>query len=445
MKKTATTTARTKNIPGIVPAIVATAPIATVPIAPAVVTPTLTDAERPHHPYSPSSLQYLEACPNYQSRQDVIHERTVAGSKGHKVVEIMEDDNELSDQDAEAAAECLDFVESRRKIMQDEANRAWADAGQPPIAIGDFKSWQVTELKEQYLPVDDIVFPDCLGTTAGYMDEILLNWNETYAEMIDWKFGMWKVEPAATNLQGIAYTLGLFKKFPKLQQVHVWFKQPHLNFLTEAVFTRTQIPELYLRVQAVVARARLARQSGNYSMACPCVPACNFCANLGKCSHGLNFALQVSKKFSPLEFPSDITPTKVLDPHNTKLALNLAAVMKVWSESFRRQVTDRVLRREVPVPEGMYVFEMPGRRKIVDMDKFRSIALRYMTEKDYLATLEASFGTVEDVISSNAPRGTKKSTVDAFATELEQFGAVARGDSFPCLKVSTEKERQAKT
>lgn len=420
-----------------------TALTATAPIAPAAVIPPTTDAEeRPHHPYSPSSLQYLEACPNYQSRQDVVHERTVAGTKGHKVVETMEDDNELSDQDAEAAAECLDFVESRRNIMQDEADRATREQKPiPPKA-----AYMVTELKEQYLPVDDIVFPDCLGTTAGYVDHILMNWNGTYAEMIDWKFGMWKVEPALTNLQGIAYTLGLFKKFPTLQQVHVWFKQPHLNFLTDAVFLRTQIPELYLRVQAVVARARLAREQTkkdptNYSMACPCVPACNFCANLGKCSHGLKFALQVSHKFSPLEFPSDITPTKVLDPRNTKLALNLAAVMKIWSESFRRQVTDRVLRREVPIPEGMFVFEMPGRRKIVDMEKFKIVSLRYMKEAEYLAQLEASFGTLEEVITNNAARGTKKATVEAYAAELEKFGAVVRGDSFPVLKVRTEKEK----
>lgn len=411
----------------------------TAPAQTAVVAPAITNTDRPHHPYSPSSLSYREACPCFKSRQNVVHERTIAGTKAHKVAETLEDDNELSDQDAEAAAECLDFVESRRKILQDEADR------NPRRKMDEMNS--VTELKEQYLPVDDIVFPDCLSTTAGYMDHILLNWNCTYADLIDWKFGMWKVEPAETNPQGIAYTLGLFKKYPTLQQVHAWFKQPHLNYLTDAIFTRAQIPELYLRIQAIVARARLAdaklrANPLDYSMAQPCVPACNFCDRLGLCARGLEFALKVSKKFAPLEFPDSITPTQVLDRKQTKLALNLAAVMKVWSEAFRRQVTDRVLRREIDIPEGMFVFEMPGRRKIVDMEKFRTIALRYMTEKDYLATLEASFGTIEDVIADNSPRGTKKSTVEAFAKELEQFGAVARGNSFPCLKVSTEKEKK---
>lgn len=387
----------------------------TAPIATALIAQDVAVEQRVHHPYSPSTLEMLEACSCWRSKTST-NARAIAGTLGHKVIETGEDDSRLSDEDAVAAAECLDFVESRRKVIA-----------------------QGRELKENYLPIDDCVFADAQATTAGYVDHVLVSDDETSAEIIDWKFGRWEVEKAEDNIQGIAYALGLFKKFPTVQQVRVWFKQPHLNYLTDFIFTRAMIPALYLRVQAVVARARAARAANDFKSATPHVPACNFCENLGKCPVGLAYALKVSKKFMPLDFPSDISPSHVLDPQNTKLALNLASVMKVWSESFRRQVTDRVLRRDAPLPEGMMIQKMPGRRQIVDMAKFREVTLRYLTEKDYTECLDASFGPLEERISGAAARGNKKVTLEAYQKDLEDSGAVTRGDGFSFLKIRSVK------
>jgi len=81
--------------------------------------------ERKHHPLGPSSLQSIEACPIYQGKQDPVpHERTVAGTRAHDVAETREDDHRLSDEDAEAVADCLDFFESRMQLMQEARARA---------------------------------------------------------------------------------------------------------------------------------------------------------------------------------------------------------------------------------------------------------------------------------------------------------------------------------
>ena len=352
------------------------------------------------------------------------------------MVETGEDDEKLSDEDAVAAADCLDFIEGRRQVYLATAKAAWEKAG---AVKSDIPKFNIQEFKEIYLPIDDLKFDDCLSTTAGYVDHTLISWDETEADLADWKFGFWAVEPTVTNLQAIAYSLGAFKKFPKLQQVRFWFKQPHLDSLDSHVFRRADIPALYLRVQAVVARARKAREAGDYASATPYVPVCNFCDHLGECPIGLNFALKVAKKFSPLEFPSDVTPSMILDPQNTLVALNLASVMKVWSEAFRRQVTDRVLRRDAPIPEGYGIQEMPGRRSIVDMAKFKEISLKYVKPEDYEKCLDATFKPLEDAIIESAARGVKKSTVIKFQQELEQFGAVKRGQSFSFLKIKNGK------
>lgn len=397
-------------------------------------------ATRIHHPFSPSTLQNLEACPCYASRADETpHVRTVAGTKAHAVAETGEDDETLSDEDASAAAECLDFVEQRRRVFQAEADlarRSEETAASIRVCPDFFK---VTELKETYLAIDDIEFSDCEGTTAGYVDHVLISHDRRYAEMFDWKFGMWPVTEAGDNLQGIAYSLGLFKRYPDLQQVRFFFKQPHLGLVSEAVFDRAKIPALYLRVQTVVARAREARAKGDFSYSRPAVPVCNFCSNLGRCPAVAAFACHVGHKFHPLAIPADITPTMLQDASQTSLGLNLCSVLKVWCGAFRRQITDRVLRREAPLPPGQRIVQMT-KREIIDMTKYKEVALQYLTADEFETTLETSLGAVETLVQDKAPRGSKSALVSEFKDKLKSAGAVRDREPFSFLRPCAEKE-----
>lgn len=404
--------------------------------------------ERPHHPRSPSKLQCLEACPCYESQNTVVHKRATAGTRAHKVVDTLEDDNLLGDDDALAAAECLDFVATRRAFMQEQADADFT-AAVNGYAITDVRAkaqypdrekFKIAELKEVYLKIDDCQYDDTGCTTGGYIDHGFISWDETYGELVDYKFGFWAVESAENNLQGIAYSLGLFRAYPKLAKVRFWFKQPHLDYLTDATFTREQVPELYRRVKSVVMRAIEAKRLGDFSLARQMTPVCLFCSHLGVCPKNLETAIGVAKKFHPLAFPESVTPSQVLDPQNTKLAMELAQVMTVWTGAFKRQVTNRVMRGDAQIPPGYKIQTMPGRRGIKDMVKFREVSLRYLSEEEYQLCLEASFGTLEDKISDKTPRGSKESTIEQFQRELEESGAVARGDSYSFLRQSTEKK-----
>jgi hypothetical protein len=390
--------------------------------------------QRVHHPYSPSSLQSLEACPCYLSK-DSQHVRTIIGTIAHEVTDTREDDNRLADDDSAAAAECIDFYDRRKTLMEDRrAQELIRRTGVPPIV----------ELRETYLRADDCVFDDVVhgkvvATTAGYVDRALV-WGAE-AELFDWKFGMWPVESAENNLQGIAYTIGLMRHYLHLQRVTFFFKQPLIGSLTSATFERKDIPALFLRVQTVVARARQARalaKAGDWSMANPMVPACNFCANLGICPKVAAFACHVGKKFYPVGLPDDISPNKVMAPDQTALAMRLADLMKTWSGSFRTQVTDRVLRGAAQCPPGYHI-TTSSRRSVVDSDKFKSEALRFLTKEEFDSTLSIEFGGVEEKISEKSPRGQKKATVELFKKALIDSGAVVQGEPYAFLRVTSEK------
>lgn len=390
---------------------------------------------RTHHPYSPSSLQSIEVCPCFQSR-DSKHVRTIIGTIAHKVTETREDDLRLSDEDAAAAAECLDFYDKRLAGANDLFIKA--------VAAGE-KVLDLVELKEAYLPVDDIKFPDGVeATTAGFVDRVIIAHTREYAELFDWKFGMWSVEKAENNLQGIAYTLGLFRKYPTLKSARFFFKQPYTGEITFSYFTREMIAPLYLRISVVVARARKARElmkQGDFSMANPTVPNCLFCANIAECSKVLEIAIQVGKKFNPLLVPEDVTPTKIHSARDTKLAMDLCAVLAVWCPAYRGRLTDRVLNRTADCPEG-FVVTTSSKRSIKDAKKLREVSEQYLTKEEYAALLssEPPFGALEDAIQAKAPRGQKTNTLRDFQQKILDTGAVEKGEPYAYLKAVPKKE-----
>jgi hypothetical protein len=402
--------------------------------------------EREHHQYSPSTLQSLEACPCYQSRQTE-HVRTIAGTIAHGAAETGEDDMRLGDDDAAAVAECLDFYEKRLIL----AKNARLQELLRPTHNGPIG--EIIELKETYLPVDDCSWVQetidfCTGkketrtvksTTAGYIDSAIVMHDGTYAEIFDWKFGMWAVEKAENNLQGIAYALGMMRAYPKLEQVRFWFKQPHIDGIAHRLVTRDEVPKLYLRIQIIVERAKLARASGNFDMARPMVPNCNFCANIGACTKVAEFACKVGSKFHPLEIPADITPSKVQDPKNTQLLIMLAQVMGVWAKAARSQVTDRVLRGAQPIPDGFSITQKSD-REVVDAKKFKEVAMRVITPEEYESACTVGFGAVEKLISDKAPRGHKKASIETFKVALEEAGAVKRGEPYSFLRAVSVKD-----
>jgi hypothetical protein len=349
----------------------------------------------------------------------------------------------------------MDFYARRVELLEEARMRAWVHGTETD------RPADLIELKETYLSIDDAIFHDeytdprtrkviketVKATTAGFVDRAVINHDRTYAELFDWKFGLWLVEQADNNLQGIAYSLGLFKQYPSLQKIQFWFKQPHLEHISSATFTREGIPELYLRVQTVVARARVARHAGDFSTARPMVPVCNFCANIGICPKVTEFVCRVGAKFHPMEIPENITPTMVHDPKNSAIGKRLAQVVKIWADAFSRQLADRILRGEAPLPEGFRI-ETRANRVIVDINKFKEITLKYMTEAEYLATFDPSFGPLEKIINEKAPRGQKKEMVATYQKDLTDGGAVDRDLPYSFLKAvpdknktSTEKEK----
>lgn len=364
--------------------------------------------ERLHHPYSPSKLQYLEASPHWTGEESKNTEASLAGTAQHDAAEdhVNIDDPALNDRQAEAVAMC----------------KAYRDG-----IIAKYPGGTIQ--KEVYLPIDDEVIVDeagnpFCGTTGGYLDFAILSADRRTAEIIDWKFGLWSVEPAENNLQGIAYLLGLVKQNPEIEQVTVHFCMPHRDEITLHTFKREQFPALLLRVKTVVARAIEARRSKDTSTCTATVSSCLFCGNKGKCAALAKFALKVANKYAPAKVPDHVTPSLLTDPTKSKQSMEIAQLLEAWGKAIRAQITARVIEDEEWMPEG-YTFRSRANNELKDLKKLLKMARAAGVSKAAIReALSAHLTPIYTALRALHPRGSKDKAEDEFRQKLLAEGAL---------------------
>lgn len=369
-------------------------------------------SERPHHPYSPSKLQYLEACPAYESKHSP-SEAAVTGTAQHNIADTGIDDPTLPDHKAQAAADCIELSER-------------VAAKYPDGYI----------LKEEYLPIDRDPSMALNTTTAGYLDFGVVSADGREAEIVDYKFGQNAVEPADNNLQGIAYMLGIYRQFPKLEKCTVTFFLPHREEISTHTFTKDQFSGLHLRIINVVKRAMLNRNK--FENANPTISTCLFCNNLGKCDKVTEMVIKLGQRFAPLQIPENVSPTLIMDPAQVSQGIKLAQVVSAWAEAFRSRAVEKTIEDPTFIPQG-YTLVQTQKRKVVNAKNLGELAKGLLPESDHdklEALYELPISKVEKLISTAAPRGAKDTTVKEFAAKAVESGAVELGQPYAFLRLA---------
>ncbi len=371
-------------------------------------------AERAHHPYSASKLQYVEACPFYDSAEST-SEASEAGTRQHAATESGTAEGLESDEEAENVTKVLDYLDAVRQ----ELSETW----------GKFE-----ELNEIYVGVDKKAIKDetghvWKGTSGGFLDKAFISADRKHARVIDYKFGKWKVEDTSNNVQGFVYAVGLLRKFPSLEDIRVEFAMPALDLIDSEIFTAAQLEEKYLRILTIVERAIAARRGAIKIEPSPAQGLCVFCANKASCKPLQEMALQIGKKFAPLKIPEDLRLDHINDPREAQLGIQLADVVKGWAESFRRAATEKAIESDDFVPEG-YELKHVTNREIVDIPAMRKLAATVgITTEEFDAMLKLGIGDIDKAISAKSARGQKRAAIAKFDEVARAAGVVADGDT----------------
>lgn len=367
---------------------------------------------RVHHPYSPSKLNALEACPQFR-QGDSDNEASRRGTAQHEAFEA-NDDSGLSDEEVENVNRCRTYVAEHEALFVKPAR-----------------------LQEERLSVDED------ETSAGFLDLLIYESEPTaplygFAILIDLKFGARPIVEAENNLQAFAYFLGALRKLPFLKKVAVRFLLPVQDTIEScditvdpdgnhlvAVEGGSRVEHMLLRICTVVARAKdpLAPENPNTG-------TCFYCSKKHNCKALHSMALRIPKKYEGLSLPDIVNPSLVpmATPEDVSKGMKFFNILEAVAKAYKAEATKRATTEED--------FDVPGfrvvsteRREVLSNEAFVRTAIEVgkLTPAEVLEASEISLTKIEKKVNDKAPRGQKKAAVEAFAAALEAAGATRKG------------------
>jgi hypothetical protein len=287
----------------------------------------------------------------------------------------------------------------------------------------------MTILKELKLSILD-------GLTFGTADLVMVKADR--AIICDAKFGWSPVEDAEINLQGWAYAIGVFEKYPEVQMVEVVFAQPRLNSVSRHAFFRTaDLDKMKLRVSTVIARAKHQPPELN-----PTEYACLYCGAKATCMALHKKALIISSKFSPLTPDSELIdlydPEQLATPDLRGKAEILRRVLEPWCEKVRKENTRYALETGEEIP-GFEIASRAGRRSITNPQLTYDLVKDRLTPEEFASVCEVSVAQLLKTYSSKAPRGAKEKLKQEIEDKLDEAGVLQGGGDITYLKRKKEK------
>lgn len=325
-----------------------------------------------HARYSPSSLSNRLLCPGWENDQSSDKTLALEGTKMHASAETG-DLNGLDEEQTSSVKKCLDFIR--------------------PLESGAivFKELKLSILN---------------GLTFGTCDRVIIRGSQ--ATIVDFKFGRHGVTDAEFNLQGWAYTLGVFEKF-SVDTVRVIFLSPRRDEVSHHQFSRADYPRLQLTLETVIARAKAYAETKKADMLTPSEDACQYCGNKGVCPRLHDYALSTAKKYAPLELVDDVHSSQITDPARMAKALTLAKILGRWAESVAKHATD-MARDGLEIP-GYRLAERAGAREINNPVIAFGVLSQFMEPVEIVSCSKLSLTKLEEVVHEKAPRGQKSAEV----------------------------------
>lgn len=389
---------------------------------------------RGHHPDSPSSLQASEACPLFENEQREADENSASakGTLQHTAVETGDLTILHGDEAMTAAVEKA--LRYRARVVD-----YFKAQGIDPVSV-----------KEKYLPVGDDIVTDkdgrkWRGITGGYSDDILFSSKLGEAHVLDWKFGAVPVTPAADNVQGFAYVLGVFADFPQLQFVTMHFFHPYQNWSEEDqerlyihTFTRANIPRMELRIRTIIAQKKSAQAKPRAK-----VDLCIWCAKKGDCPANKAAIIPLEGKYEDLVCPDIVAPHQLALPSQFAAAYKFAGQVELWAKAVKARCTDAALKDGMEIPG--YAIVRRQTRSIQSVKLLLQGAVKNGVRfRELLDIIDVPLTKLEALVKAKAVPGKGALAIRKLASDLEESGATVKGNPYHFLReIKSPAESQA--
>jgi superfamily II DNA or RNA helicase len=352
--------------------------------------------DRAHSKHSPSSLENKAKCPGWFNDPDPNKDRSAAdrGSLGHEMVEkdnfdMAPDDLELT----EAALKCKEFMQR-------------------------FSKPGTEHHKELRLAIQD---------QFGHLDHLFLHINLS-ADLVDLKFArnIYKADTA----QFWAYMLGVWDRFPKINEIRVWVLHPFLDHVDMETYSReANYDQLHAIVRAIISKAenpnpddfRVGKQ-------------CTYCGRLGKCRAWAELGADIASRYDAegRKYAIPAGGADVNDPETLAVLWRLAPLISKAADGWRKAALQtRLEGTDVP---GLELFERTGSREITNAAAAFSAISDKVKPEDFIQACDVKIGALEKIFAETFPRGEKGSSKKELMHRLLDASAVSTGAPVQMLR-----------
>lgn len=346
-----------------------------------------------HAKHSPSSLGYKEACPSFYSRPG----SNPVAEEGTMLHAALEHDS-------------FDGLNEEQRVLCEQCR--------------DFRDAELSKLNAPIV-FRELELSICGGLTHGTADFVATSGKK--AVLMDWKFGRGAVEPAATNAQGAAYSLGVFERFPQVDTLELHFVQPRLNLISSHTYDRSDVPALRLRIHTIITRANAHNKQATPGH------QCEYCRKQATCAALRAVALPIASRVQGLMVPEVTTPETITDPAMMACCLEAAKVLKGWCEAVTSAATEMALNgAELP---GFRLAQRSGKRSIHDVTAAYGALKDTLSMEEFLSCCSGvSIEALTEKISSHAAHGEKRKEKSSVLSRLTEEGIISQAPTSRYLR-----------
>jgi superfamily II DNA or RNA helicase len=359
-------------------------------------------SSRDHAEHGPSTLEKFEICPGYKPRGGT----NWAADRGTRIHEALEAEDiyRLVDPDEQAIAQkCYDYVQS---LIESKGGRVLQTHKEIRVDIE--------------LGGGESTFGTC---------DLGLMFSETEMILLDYKTGYGAVQDAEINTQAWAYTIGAFQRFEKIEKIDFFFLLPVRDEVSHATFTRSQLPEMKLRLQTIIKRAKDGKIFN------PQPGVCDYCDNQARCPALAKKALLIAKKYPETGFPipEDITGDNA-SASDLAALLKLAPIMESWAEGIKKLALSKSLEEGWELP-GYRLQERKSPRAITSALQAYEAVKATVSITDFLAACtKVSVPDLENYFAESIPRGKKGQAKQQLVDLLTDAGCLKQEGIIHVLK-----------
>ena len=260
----------------------------------------------------------------------------------------------------------------------------------------------------------------------GTVDVTVLKRALEHVDIADYKFGRTRVTHASENIQGHAYMVGTFDKYPWAKTVTVHFITPRLDEVTKHTYNRDDLEWHRLRVNVIIARATAEEPELN-----PRTEVCKFCRNKVSCPTLKEQLLPLAKKYESNNFAIDLlrkySPDTVTDPEVLGRMLEVAPVMEAWAKAAKAKALEVAVETGDEIPGFEVRFKNPA-TKIKDAQEAFDVLNEHFSAEEFMGVADVSIAKLAKALAAKLPRGEKGSARSIIELALMENDLIPKED-----------------